>query len=199
MNSVRSSGDSDVRTPIDENPDLGRPRSGNGFSHYLVQCRIEQILFANLNTVDACPRGVLDEAGETAPELPAFGDGIEQHGAPACKGPVTTIPDAADLSGMAKATAAGIALNRPGATNYSLVNLTGLLNVAISVWKRFPGRSPGTLLMILMGKCSSRMIRSRELIWLSAQWEKFPWWANGSIRCTKVLKPFSLFFPSRPA
>ena len=123
MNSVRSSGDSDVRTPIDENPDSGRPRSGNGFSHYLVQCRIEQILFANLNTVDACPRGVLDEASETAPELPAFGDGIEQQEAPACNGPVTTIPDAADLSGMAKATAAGIALNRPGATNYSLDRL----------------------------------------------------------------------------
>ena len=112
---------------------------------------------------------------------------------------MTTIPDAADLSGMAKATAAGIALNRPGATNYSLVNLTGLLNVAISAGKRFPGRSPRTLLMILMGKSSSRMIRSRELIWLSAQWEKFPWQANGIIRCTKVQKPFSLFFrPGRP-
>ena len=43
---------------------------------------------------------------------------------------------------MANATAAGIALNRPNATNYSLVNLTGLLNVAISVWKWFLGRKP---------------------------------------------------------
>ena len=139
---MRLCGHSDIRTPVDENPDLGRPRSGDGVSHYLVQCRIGQVLFANLNTVDACPRGVLDEVGETAPELPAFGDGIEQQGAPACNGPVTTIPDAANLSGMANATAAGIALNRPSATNYSLVNLTGLLNVAISVWKWFLGRKP---------------------------------------------------------
>jgi len=140
MNSLRLGGDSDVRTPIDENPDLGRPRSGDGVSHYLVQCRIGQILFANLNTVDARPPGVLDEVSETAPELPAFGDGIEQQGAPASNGPVTTIPDAAGLREMAEATADGSALNRPSPTNYSLVNLPCLLKVAISVWKRFLGR-----------------------------------------------------------
>ena len=126
MNSVRLGGDSDIWTSIDEDTDLGRPRSGNGFAHQLVQFRIRQILLANLNPVDTGSRGVLDKVSKTAPELPAIGDGIEKQGTPVRNDPVIRIPAAADLRGIGWSDSRWHRFYRYRVTDYSLINLPGL-------------------------------------------------------------------------